>query len=113
MPTRQWMGFRLDENRATVPPGDPDERSPTARSAADGGEVQAQWYSQRDGTSLLSAQHRKLMDELNSPLEVQQRLMRHADEVMTKHYGKHGWAIKRRMRDVHTSVTDLAMGTAK
>ncbi len=53
------------------------------------------------------------MDELGSPLEVQQRLMRHADEAMTKHYGKHGWAIKRRMRDVHTSVTDLAMGTTK
>jgi len=67
------------------------------------------------GTGFHSFRHnyRKLMDELNSPLEVQQHLMRHADEAMTKNYGKHGWAIKRRMRDVHTSVTDLAMGTAK
>jgi integrase len=67
------------------------------------------------GTGFHAFRHnyRKLMDELGSPLEVQQRLMRYADEAMTKHYGKHGWAIKRRMRDVHTSVTDLAMGTAK
>jgi integrase len=66
------------------------------------------------GTGFHSFRHnfRKLMDELNSPLEVQQRLMRHADEAMTKHYGKQGWAIKRRMREVHTSVADLAMGRA-
>jgi integrase len=65
------------------------------------------------GTGFHSFRHnyRKLMDELNSPMEVQQRLMRHADEAMTKHYGKHSWAMKRRMREVHTSVTDLAMGT--
>ena len=64
------------------------------------------------GTGFHSFRHnyRKLMDELDSPIEVQQRLMRHADEAMTKHYGKQGWAIKRRMREVHTSVTDLAMG---
>ncbi len=69
--------------------------------------------SKGTGSHVFPHNYRKLMDELGSPLEVQQRLMRHADEAMTKHYCKHGWAIKRRMRDVHTSVTNLAMGTAK
>lgn len=53
--------------------------------------------------------YRTLMDEVGSPLEVQQRLMRHSDPAMTQHYGKHGSAILRRMRQVHTDVTELAM----
>jgi integrase len=50
-----------------------------------------------------------LMDEVGSELEVQQRLMRHSDPEMTKHYREHAPAILRRMRDVHTNVTELAM----
>jgi integrase len=67
------------------------------------------------GTGFHAFRHtyRALMDELNSPAEVQQRLMRHADPEMTKHYGKHGWAMKRRMREVQSNVTEMAMaGTA-
>ena len=64
-----------------------------------------------EGTGFHAFRHTycEMMDRVGSSLEVQQALMRHADPEMTKHYRKHGLAKMRRMRQVHTSVTELAM----
>jgi len=66
------------------------------------------------GTGFHAFRHtyRVQMRELNSPIDVQQRLMRHSDPAMTQHYGKYAPMIRRQMRQVHTDVTELAMNEA-